>query len=266
MVTLDAVTDARIPASSPDATAAPSAVPSALFAPLTIRGTTFSNRAWVSPMCQYSAEDGLPQDWHFAHLASFAVGGAGLVFTEATAVTANGRISPSDTGIWNDEQAARWARIAAFVRSQDTVPGMQLAHAGRKASTQSPWVGHGYVAPADGGWADVQGPSPVPFGALPSPVPMDKAEVRGVVDAFAAAAGRVLEAGFEVVEIHAAHGYLLYEFLSPLSNTRDDEYGGSFDNRTRLVCEVAASVRDVWPDERPLFVRLSATDWVDGGW
>src|SRR5262249_25553851 len=153
-------------------------VTSALFSPLTIRGTTFANRAWVSPMCQYSATNGPPQDWHLAHLGAFAVGGAGLVFTEATAVAANGRISPADTGIWTDEQAARWARVVAFVRGQDTVPGIQLAHAGRKASTESPWLGRGYVPPEDGGWADVRGPSPVPFGTLPAPIPLHRSEVR----------------------------------------------------------------------------------------
>ena len=186
--------------------------------------------------------------------------------TEATAVAANGRISPDDTGIWTDEQAERWARIAAFIRSQQTVPGIQLAHAGRKASTQPPWVGHDYLPPADGGWEDVRGPSPIGFGQLPAPVPLDLAEIPDIVDAFVAAAGRALHAGFEVAEIHAAHGYLLHEFLSPLSNTRDDHYGGSFDNRTRLLREVAEAVRQVWPDAQPLFVRVSATDWADGGW
>jgi 2,4-dienoyl-CoA reductase-like NADH-dependent reductase (Old Yellow Enzyme family) len=240
--------------------------PSALFSPLTIRGTTFDNRAWVSPMCQYSAVDGMPRDWPFAHLGSFAVGGAGLVFTEATAVTANGRISPADTGIWTDAQAESWSRIAAFVRAQGSVPGMQLAHAGRKASTQLPWLGVGYVPPADGGWDDVRAPSALAFGDYHLPTPYETSELPGVVDAFAAAAERALEAGFEVAEIHSAHGYLLHEFLSPLSNHRDDRYGGSFENRTRLLREVATAVREVWPEQQPLFVRISASDWVDRGW
>jgi 2,4-dienoyl-CoA reductase-like NADH-dependent reductase (Old Yellow Enzyme family) len=237
-----------------------------LFAPLTLRGTTFANRVFVSPMCEYSAVDGVPQDWHLVHLGSFARGGAGLVFCEATAVTPHGRISPQDTGIWNDEQVAAWRRVTDFVRSQDSVPGIQLAHAGRKASTAPPWTGGGYVAPSDGGWDDVVAPSPVAFAALPEPAGLTVDQIAAVVDAFAAAARRSLDAGFEVAEIHAAHGYLLHEFLSPLSNRRADGYGGNFANRTRMVLEVVDAVRDVWPEGQPLFVRLSATDWVDGGW
>lgn len=239
---------------------------SALFSPLTIRGTTFANRAWVSPMCQYSAVDGVPNDWHLVHLGSLAAGGAGLVFTEATAVTATGRISPADTGIWTDGQAEAWSRIVAFVRDRQTVPGIQLAHAGRKASTQAPWVGRDHVDPADGGWDDVVAPSAIPFGDLPAPHELGLDEVAGIVAAFRAAAVRADEAGFEVAEIHAAHGYLIHEFLSPLSNSRTDAYGGGFDNRVRLALEIAETVREVWPEDRPLFVRLSATDWVDGGW
>jgi 2,4-dienoyl-CoA reductase-like NADH-dependent reductase (Old Yellow Enzyme family) len=241
-------------------------MPSALFSPLVLRGTTFANRAWVSPMCQYSAIDGVPQDWHLAHLGALAVGGAGLVFTEATSVTANGRISPVDTGIWNDEQLTAWERIVRFVRSQQAVPGIQLAHAGRKASTQPPWIGRRYVAPEDGGWEDVVAPSAVAFGDYRTPEALDTAELPDIVEAFADGARRALAAGFEVAEIHSAHGYLLHEFLSPLSNQRTDDYGGSFDNRTRLVLEVADAVRAEWPERQPLFVRLSATDWVEGGW
>jgi 2,4-dienoyl-CoA reductase-like NADH-dependent reductase (Old Yellow Enzyme family) len=217
-------------------------------------------------MCQYSAVDGVPQDWHFAHLGALAVGGAGLVFTEATSVTANGRISPVDTGIWNDEQQAVWARIVAFIRSQETVPGIQLAHAGRKASTAEPWVGRASVPPEKGGWTDVVAPSAIAFGDYNEPLALGTDEIPAIVEAFAAGAGRALGAGFEVAEIHAAHGYLLHEFLSPLSNTRTDAYGGTFENRTRIVREVATAVREVWPDDQPLFTRLSATDWVEGGW
>ena len=237
-----------------------------LFSPLTLRGTTFRNRVFVSPMCEYSAVDGVPQDWHLVHLGSFARGGAGLVFTEATAVTPGGRISPQDTGIWNDEQAEAWRRIVRFVRSQEAVPGIQLAHAGRKASTAPPWTGGGHVEPADGGWSDVVAPSAVAFGALPEPNELSRDQIAHVVRAFGEAARRSLDVGFEVVEVHAAHGYLLHEFLSPLSNRRTDAYGGSFENRTRLVLEVVDAIRDAWPGDQPVFVRLSATDWVDGGW
>ncbi len=237
-----------------------------LFSPLTLRGTTFRNRVFVSPMCEYSAVDGVPQDWHLVHLGSFARGGAGLVLTEATAVNPQGRISPQDTGIWNDEQVSAWRRIVDFIRSQEAVPGIQLAHAGRKASTAAPWVGGGYVPPEDGGWEDVVAPSSVAFASLPEPNELTVDEITAVVAAFADAARRSLVAGFEVVEVHAAHGYLLHEFMSPLSNQRRDSYGGSFENRTRLVVEVVDAIRDVWPDDQPVFVRLSATDWVEGGW
>jgi 2,4-dienoyl-CoA reductase-like NADH-dependent reductase (Old Yellow Enzyme family) len=238
---------------------------SRLFSPMTLRGTTFRNRAWVSPMCQYSSVEGRPGDWHLVHLGSFARGGAGLVMQEATAVTPEGRISPADAGIWTDEQAQDYARIAAFVRSQGAVPGIQLAHAGRKGSTQRPWDGRGYVDPADGGWQTVA-PSPVAFGDWPQPKELSTREIAALVQAFAQAAARALEAGFEVAEIHAAHGYLAHEFLSPLSNQRADGYGGDLHGRTRFLREVVAAVREVWPDEQPLFVRLSASDWADRGW
>jgi 2,4-dienoyl-CoA reductase-like NADH-dependent reductase (Old Yellow Enzyme family) len=238
---------------------------SLLHTPLTLRGTTFRNRAWVAPMCQYSSDDGMPNDWHLVHLGSLARGGAGLVMTEATAVTPEGRISPFDAGIWNDEQAAAYERIVAFVRAQGAVPGIQLAHAGRKASTQRPWDGNGYVEPADGGWQTVA-PSPIAFGDWAVPKELSVVEMQDLVAAFAAAAQRALRAGFEVAEIHAAHGYLIHQFLSPLSNQRADEYGGDLAGRSRFLFEVVDAVRAVWPEDKPLFVRFSATDWVDGGW
>jgi 2,4-dienoyl-CoA reductase-like NADH-dependent reductase (Old Yellow Enzyme family) len=237
-----------------------------LFDPLRLRDLTLKNRVVVSPMCQYSSIDGLANDWHLVHHASRAVGGAALVFTEAAAVTEDGRISPQDLGIWNDEQTHGLTRIAAFVRDQKCAAGIQLAHAGRKASTVPPWHGAGTVAPADGGWEPV-GPTSDAFAAnYPRPRALDGAGIHRIVDAFRSAAIRALAAGFEVAEIHAAHGYLIHEFLSPLTNTRADEYGGSFDNRIRLCLEVTAAVRAVWPQSLPLFVRISATDWTDGGW
>ena len=238
---------------------------SRLFEPLTLRGTTFRNRAWVSPMCQYSSVAGRMTDWHLAHLGSFARGGAGLVLTEASAVTPEGRISPHDAGIWNDEQAADWQRINDLVVAQGAVPGVQLAHAGRKASTQRPWDGSGYVAPADGGWPTV-GPSPVAYGDWPAPQELSVAEIAGVVRAFADAAVRADAAGFAVAEVHAAHGYLLHQFLSPLINQRTDAYGGDLEGRSRALRDVVAAVRAVWPDRKPLFVRISASDWAEGGW
>ncbi len=237
---------------------------SRLFSPLTLRGTTFRNRAWVSPMCQYSSIDGHPTDWHLVHLGGLSRGGAGLVFTEATAVTPEGRISPVDAGIWADEQAADYERITAFVRGQGAVPGIQLAHAGRKASTTVPWVGRGPVDPDDGGWSTV-GASPLGYADWPAPEPLDANGIAALVRDWADAARRALAAGFEVAEIHGAHGYLLHEFLSPITNVRTDDYGGSLANRSRLLVEVVDAVRAVWPDRRPLFVRLSATDWVEGG-
>ncbi|HST44221.1 MAG TPA: NADH:flavin oxidoreductase/NADH oxidase, partial [Luteimonas sp.] len=216
--------------------------------------------------CQYSSEDGLPGDWHLVHLGSRAVGGAGLVFTEAMAVCPEGRISPQDAGLWNDAQADAWGRIAAFVTAQGSVPAVQLAHAGRKASTYAPWRGHGEVAAEAGGWQTVA-PSALAYnGNYPLPVALDEDGIRAVVDDFRAATRRALAAGFGVVEVHAAHGYLLHQFLSPLSNQRQDAYGGSFENRTRVLRDVLAAVRSAWPEERPLWLRISASDWVDGGW
>lgn len=238
---------------------------SRLFTPLTLRGTTFRNRAWVAPMCQYSSVDGLPQEWHLVHLGALARGGAGLVLSEAAAVTPDGRITAQDAGIWNDAQAEAWAPITAFVRSQGAVAGIQLAHAGRKASTAPPWAGGHPVAAADGGW-DTRAPSPVAFGDLPVPSEVRPQEIATLVASFEAAAVRALRAGFEVVEIHAAHGYLLHEFLSPLSNHRTDGYGGDLAGRSRFLVEVVHAVRDAWPSDRPVLVRFSATDWAPGGW
>lgn len=239
---------------------------SVLFSPLSLRSITFSNRIFVSPMCQYSCTDGLPTDWHLVHLGSRAVGGAALVMTEAAAVLPEGRISPEDAGIWNDAQRDAWAPIARFVKAQGSVPAMQLAHAGRKASTFAPWRGHGAVAAAAGGWP-VLGPSAIPFSpAYPTPAEMSVTQITDCVTAFRDAASRALNAGFEVIEIHAAHGYLLHEFLSPISNTRTDKYGGALENRMRLPLEVIRAVRSAWPAHLPLFVRISASDWKEGGW
>ena len=225
------------------------------------------NRIAVSPMCEYSSEDGFANDWHLVHLGSRAVGGAGLVLTEATAVTADGRISPADLGIYLDEHVEPLARIFRFIESQGAVAGMQLAHAGRKASTAEPWKGGAPVSVEDGGWTPIWAPSAVPFrDGWQTPRAMSQTDIDGVVTAFADGARRLLAAGGKVAEIHAAHGYLLHEFLSPLSNLRDDRYGGSFENRTRIVREVVDAVRGVWPERLPLFVRISATDWSEGGW
>lgn len=236
-----------------------------LLDPLTLRSVTLRNRIAVSPMCQYSAADGRANDWHVVHYGSRAVGGAGLVLLEATAVTPDGRISPNDLGLWADEQIAPIARVVRFIHEQGAVAGVQLAHAGRKASTRRPWDGDG-TAPPPAGWTRVVAPSAVPFadGHL-VPHALDAVEIAEVVRAFAGAARRAQAAGMRVIELHAAHGYLLHQFLSPLSNHRTDHYGGSFDNRTRLVREVVRAIRGEWP-ELPLFVRLSATDWTDGGW
>jgi len=239
---------------------------SKLFSALKIRDTTFKNRLWVSPMCQYSSVDGLPTDWHLVHLGSRAVGGAGAVIVEATAVSPEGRISPTDSGIWADVHAEEFSRITRFIREQDCVPGIQLAHAGRKASTFAPWHGDGKVDEAAGGWETVA-PSAIAFSDdYPMPREMNVADIEKVLADFVAAAKRSVAAGFGVVEVHAAHGYLLHEFLSPLSNERKDEYGGDFAGRTRLPLAVAAAVRGAMPDSMPLFVRISATDWVEGGW
>jgi 2,4-dienoyl-CoA reductase-like NADH-dependent reductase (Old Yellow Enzyme family) len=237
-----------------------------LLSPLTIRGVTLRNRIVVSPMCQYIAEDGFAHDWHLVHLGSRAVGGASLVFVEATAVTSEGRISPGDLGIWKDEHIEPLARIARFVQSQGAVAGIQLAHAGRKASCDRAWRGGAKLRPGEGGWPAVA-PSAIPFNdGDPIPTVLDQAGIDGIVESFEAAARRSLAAGFRVIEIHAAHGYLMHEFLSPISNHRTDEYGGSLDNRMRMPLRVAERLRELIPEELPLFVRISATDWVEGGW
>jgi 2,4-dienoyl-CoA reductase-like NADH-dependent reductase (Old Yellow Enzyme family) len=238
-----------------------------LFSPLALRSVTLRNRIAVSPMCQYSATDGRATDWHLVHLGARAVGGAGLVLAEATAVEARGRISPADLGLWDDAQIEPLARVVRFVESQGAASGVQLAHAGRKASVRAPWdAGGAPLAPGEGGWTIVA-PSAVPFAdGYATPHALEAAELAGIVRAFAAAARRAAAAGFRTIEVHAAHGYLLHQFLSPLSNRRTDAFGGSFENRTRLVREVVSAVRAQWPDELPLLVRISATDWAEGGW
>jgi 2,4-dienoyl-CoA reductase-like NADH-dependent reductase (Old Yellow Enzyme family) len=237
-----------------------------LFSPLRIEGTTFRNRVVVSPMCQYIAKDGLASDWHLVHLGSRAVGGAALVFVEATAVTPEGRISPGDMGIWGDQHIEPLARIARFVEGQGAVPGIQIAHAGRKASCAPPWIGGARLKPHEGAW-DVIAPSPIPFheGDPPS-IELDHEGIDAIVVAFVAATRRALKAGFRIIEIHMAHGYLLHEFLSPLSNRRTDEFGGSLENRMKVPIRVVEAVKAEIPPESPLFVRISATDWVEGGW
>ncbi|MEV7620379.1 NADH:flavin oxidoreductase/NADH oxidase [Microbacterium sp. NPDC089321] len=236
-----------------------------LFAPLTVRSLTVPNRLWVSPMCMYSAVDGVPQDWHRTHLAQFASGGAGLIMAEATGVVPEGRISPRDTGIWNDEQRDAWSRIVGEVHERGGLIGIQLAHAGRKASTWWPWAdAAGSVPPEDGGWV-TSAPSPIAFEGFATPDALDSAGIDRVVEAFAAAAQRAIDAGFDVLEVHAAHGYLLHQFLSPLSNLRSDEYGGSLENRARLLLRVLDAIRAVVADEIPVFVRISATDHAEGG-
>jgi 2,4-dienoyl-CoA reductase-like NADH-dependent reductase (Old Yellow Enzyme family) len=239
-----------------------------LFEPLTLRGVTTRNRIWLSPMCQYScfAQDGMPTDWHLVHLGRHASGGFGLVLTEATAVVPEGRISPEDTGIWSDEHIAPWRRITDFIRGQGAVPGIQLAHAGRKASTYSPFGSEaGSVPDSEGGWQTVA-PTAEAFTGYAAPQSMDLEQITALPGQFAAAAQRAEAAGFDVVEVHAAHGYLLHQFLSPLVNDRTDEYGGSFENRARLVLEVTDAVRAAWPEDKPVLVRLSARDWAEGGW
>ena len=239
---------------------------SKLFEPLRLRELTFRNRVFVSPMCQYSAVDGVPTDWHLVHLGSRAVGGAGLVMAEATGVSPEGRISPGDTGIWNDEQTKAFSRIARFIKSQGAVPGIQIAHAGRKASTDAPWRGGVPLSMAQGGWTPLA-PSAIAFAqGHPLPLALDAPGIARVIADFSAAAVRARDAGFRVIEIHAAHGYLLHEFLSPLCNQRGDEWGGTLENRARLLRAVVAAVREAWPAPRPLFVRVSATDWAEGGW
>jgi len=238
-----------------------------LLSPLTIRGVTFRNRIAMSPMCEYSAQDGFANDWHLVHLGSRAVGGVALIMVEATAVTSEGRISPGDLGIWKDEHIEALERIAKFVHRQGAVAGIQLAHAGRKASCDLAWRGGASLkSPGQGGWP-VVGPSPVPFDeAHPVPVSLDRAGIGAVIDAFEAGARRALKAGFKVLEVHAAHGYLLHEFLSPISNHRNDSYGGSLENRMRLLLQIAERLRGLMPEELALFVRISATDWAEDGW
>ena len=249
------------------AASADPAVP-ALFRPITIRGLEIRNRVWVPPLCQYSVTelDGVPHDWHLVHLGSMAAGGAGLVLAEATAVSPEGRISDHDTGLWNDEQAEAWSRITRFIRSQGAASGIQLAHAGRKASV---WQEHlrrpGSQPLEDGGWETVA-PSAIAFDGLRVPSALDEAGILAVIEDFRSAARRAVEAGFDVVEVHAAHGYLVHQFLSPLSNTRDDRWGGSLENRARLLLELVRAVRAEIGERMPLFVRFSATDWAPGGW
>lgn len=239
---------------------------STLFSPLTIRHVTFRNRIFVSPMCQYSSHDGLPTDWHLVHLGSRAVGGAGLVMVEATAVSPEGRISPDDSGIWSDDHTAAFTPITSFIREQGAVAGIQLAHAGRKGSCSLPWLGGGPLGLEACGWQPLA-PSATPFDTghpVPRALTLDEMDV--VEDQFRAATNRASAAGFQVVELHMAHGYLLHEFLSPLVNQRDDQYGGSLENRLRFPLRVAKAVREEWPSKLPFFVRISATDWLEGGW
>jgi 2,4-dienoyl-CoA reductase-like NADH-dependent reductase (Old Yellow Enzyme family) len=239
---------------------------SQLFSPYQLRDVSFRNRIWVSPMCQYSSDDGMPTDWHLVHLGSRAVGGAGMVMVEATGVSPEGRISPHDSGIWSDAHAAAFSRITHFIKQHGAVPGIQLAHAGRKASTEVPWRGDGAVPRDRGGWEPIA-PSVIPFSpTYPVPREMNSRDIEQLIEQFTAATRRALDAHFELVEIHAAHGYLLHEFLSPLSNHRTDEYGGSLENRMRLLLRVTEAVRRVWPERLPLLVRISATDWAEGGW
>jgi 2,4-dienoyl-CoA reductase-like NADH-dependent reductase (Old Yellow Enzyme family) len=238
---------------------------SKLFSPLRLREVEFKDRVFVSPMCQYSSQNGKPSEWHLVHLGSRAVGGAALVMVEATAVSPEGRISPGDSGIWSDDHMRAFQPISSFIKSQGAVPGIQIAHAGRKASTDAPWSGGKPLNKGKGGWQTIA-PSPVPFGDYPAPREMKQEDIEAVVSQFADATQRSIDAGFEVVEIHMAHGYLLHEFLSPLSNQRRDDYGGSLEARVSVPLRVAEAVRRVWPDHLPIFVRISATDWVEGGW
>lgn len=237
-----------------------------LFSPLSIKSIILKNRIAISPMCQYSATDGFATDWHLVHLGSRASGGAALIIQEATAVSPEGRISPEDLGLWNNEQIDKLKQITQFIISQNSVPGIQLAHAGRKASAASPWNGGRKVANENGGW-DTVAPSAIAYhDNEKAPIALDKNGIQKVITDFKAATKRAHEAGYQVVEIHAAHGYLLHQFLSPLSNVRTDEYGGSFENRIRLTLEVVEAVQSEWPENLPLFVRISASDWAEGGW
>lgn len=240
---------------------------SRLFSPLKLRDTTFRNRIFLSPMCQYSARDGMPETWHLVHLGSRAVGGSGLVMTEATGVSPEGRITPGCLGLWSDRHRDAFRPIVDFIRQQGAVPGIQLAHAGRKASCGSPWQRHGdFLSPDEGGWQTLA-PSALPYSPQHgTPQALDAAQIETVVQQFLAAAARALDAGFEVVELHCAHGYLMHSFLSPLTNRRQDEYGGSLENRCRLPLRIARALREFWPQDKPVLVRISATDWVEGGW
>lgn len=241
-----------------------STVPSPLFDPLTLRDVTFKNRIFISPMCQYSSVDGMPTDWHLVHLGSRAVGGAACVVQEATAISSEGRISPGDAGIWSEEHVEAYSRITAFLKENGTIPAIQLAHAGRKASTSRPWEGDASLTPEQGGWWPISGPSAIAFDdQSPEPHALSTAEITVMIEQFADAARRSFEAGFEVLEIHAAHGYLLHSFLSPLSNQRTDQYGGSLENRMRFLLEVTQAVSDSWPNHLPVLVRISATDWME---
>lgn len=237
-----------------------------LFSPLNLRDVTIPNRIFLSPMCQYSSPDGKPNDWHLTHLGARAAGGAGLIFTEACAVNSQGRISPDDLGIWNDEQMNAFRDIVSFIKTQGSIAGIQLAHAGRKASVEAPWLGGKALDQEHRGWQPCA-PSPIPFGeGFLVPNEMTEVDLNAIEHDFTVAAERALQAGFQVVEVHAAHGYLLHQFLSPLSNKRSDQYGGSLENRMKFPLQIARAVRKVWPEEYPVFVRISATDWVDGGW
>nr|WP_314834792.1 NADH:flavin oxidoreductase/NADH oxidase [uncultured Flavobacterium sp.] len=239
---------------------------SQLFAPLTIKSIVLKNRIAISPMCQYSATDGFANDWHLVHLGSRASGGAGLIIQEATAVSPEARISPQDLGLWKDEQIEKMQQINRFIVSQNAVPGIQLAHAGRKASVSAPWNGNKKLDESQGGWETVA-PSAIGYHSNEkTPIALDKIGIQKVISDFKSATKRVVQAGYQVLEIHGAHGYLLHQFLSPLSNFRTDEYGGSFENRIRLTLEVVDAVQSEWPKDLPLFVRISATDWADGGW
>ena len=240
--------------------------PSHLFSPLRLRDVTLLNRIAVSPMCQYSANDGLLNDWHFVHLGSRAVGGAGLILLEATAVSPEGRISPWDLGIWNDMQIDGFARVVEFMNRYGTAAGIQLGHAGRKASMSAPWEAVRQIPPTEGGWTDVIGASAVAFSeSHPTPRAMEQSDIERLQTCFVTSAQRAVRAGFQVLELHAAHGYIFHQFLSPLSNRRTDAYGGSFENRARLLLETVSRVREVWPSTLPLLVRVSATDWLEGG-
>ncbi|MEY3076179.1 MAG: hypothetical protein RLZZ131_305 [Actinomycetota bacterium] len=236
-----------------------------LFTPIRIRDLEIPNRIWLSPMCMYSAKDGLPNDWHFAHLAQFAIRRIGFLMTEASGISPTGRSTLLDTGIWNMEQVKAWKRITDFAHSQGSKIGIQLWHAGQKGSTTTPWQGQDYVAPESGGWQAVA-PSALAFGKLPTPKPLEVEEIQSIINDYRRSAELALEAGFDVVEIHGAHGYLIHSFLSPLTNKREDHYGGSYENRTRFVKEVVTAIRQVWPATHPLFIRLSTDDWVEQGW